>query len=606
MNPFKMASSVGYSPEDILLFAAKSMPGFEDKIKYALSVGHTSNEILNFLQSSFSTPKALKNYSKGSQQRTLGEVISRKGTEAEKQEFSNIRNKRLNDLLDMDKLTTGAIGAAAGGLLGGPAGAIGGAVAGSSAYDDIMKKYEENINQGGQVSLGEYLKSIIKGGVKGLGTSATVKAAQELYERLKSGNQNTEQSLTDEDDANLVEEQKQIEFQDPTQKQKEVIEAPVVPQPNEQQVENTEQVISNNKQQDDEGKKYFNMLGNANMDKIVVALSNQLSSEDIRGAISKLYGNKAVRSIEKSSKQKFPEVIEKAIEWYRSQQKEADENTASQEPVEVTLEQDIQIHQTQEPQEQQKLSTVVEDQDVKTSKITPSENISIQEESLTPEQPQATPSFEYNAYEKIFSPKEITKKSRRKVKPVAGALKSSNVRGAFYDSDSNKLRVVFAPSSKTKQRGSVYTYDNIDKETFENLSGGKAKPITEGENKFGLWFNKKNPSVGAAFSKFIKKNADKYPYEKVGDSDYTVEENLIAEADRTFLISDIFKPFEEIRKKGRNITKASQLKEIIPNIKQMRDEDVVEMIESIESNLKLKNPATMKRLEKEIKKRVQQ
>jgi len=205
-------------------------------------------------------------------------------------------------------------------------------------------------------------------------------------------------------------------------------------------------------------------------------------------------------------------------------------------------------------------------------------------------------------YQSLITPAKATKPLGR-VAPFASALKSSNVRGATYDADAQKMRVVFAPK-KGRKGGTVYEYDNIDMETFEKMTGGQSRPITEGESEFGIWFNEKDPSVGAAFHKFIKTNADKFPYQKQEPSGFRIDEKQLIEADRTFLGSSLFEPFRQARDRGKQLVKGQALRQLEPALKSMDDEFVADVVAFLEDKLKskLKTPPKVKRLQKEFQK----
>lgn len=184
---------------------------------------------------------------------------------------------------------------------------------------------------------------------------------------------------------------------------------------------------------------------------------------------------------------------------------------------------------------------------------------------------------------------------QKTVKPLANSLKSSNVVGAFYDADTNKMRIVF-------RSGDMYEYDNITLDELEKVTGGKAKPITEGATQYGFWFPDKKKSVGAAFSKFIKKKADEFPYRKLDKSELRPNEEQMRDAVRTFNISGIFEPFKEQRKKGQQLEKGKVLREMEPALQDVDDDFLQEMVDLIESKLGLKTPIKVSRLQKEFRK----
>ena len=210
-------------------------------------------------------------------------------------------------------------------------------------------------------------------------------------------------------------------------------------------------------------------------------------------------------------------------------------------------------------------------------------------------------------YNNIFAeeeyPKAKGKQKERSIKPMEIAQKSSSVRGAQYDEKTNKLRIVFG-SEKGRKGGGVYEYDNVEKETFEKITGGKAKPITEGSNRYGIWFTGKDKSIGAALHKTVKSDKEKYPYTPIAVGDRAPTEKQILESDRSFIASEIFAPFGRQRERGRSLVEAKSLKEMMPLVKDMDDDYVADMLDFIKGELKrvLKNPPTISRLKKELEK----
>lgn len=551
MNPFKVAKQFGYGADELLNFAAKAIPGFEDKIKYALAAGYSADELLKFLQNAFADGKSLKNYAQKSDATSLTEQISRRGTDTEKQLQASIKNKRLGSILNPDKLLSAAGGAAIGGLAGGPMGAIGGAVGGLETYDDLLRKYEQHIAGGGQQGLQDFLQSVVKGGAKGVGVAGMGEAAQRLFQALqKQGTPEGEEELQAEESGQAP---------------------PESPPEGEVVQEQTVEEVVPEQEAIDKGQESYEVLKSLGAGNLVDRLSGSVNPDEGFRAMRNLFGNQWLKDIKKKTGRDPEAVIKEAFEFAKSG-KSAE---TSPETIEKSVTEEAEATPESVEAETEQKITVGED-------------------------PKAD--MMRSIFEGASAQPQAQGKSQRKPKPIANALKSSNVRGAFYDADKKKMRVVFGAKPGSKEPAAVYSYDNVDQKAFNDMVGGKAKPLTEGENKFGLWFNEKNPSVGAAFSKFIKKNADKYPYEKVGKEDYTLEEKQISEADRTFLASDLFEPFKKVREQGRRIKKASELQGILPALKQVDEEFLSEIIEYVEDKIGLKNPPTVKRLKKEIEK----
>jgi len=184
---------------------------------------------------------------------------------------------------------------------------------------------------------------------------------------------------------------------------------------------------------------------------------------------------------------------------------------------------------------------------------------------------------------------------QKSVKPLENSLKSSNVVGAFYDADTNKMRTIF-------RSGEGYEYENISLDELEKVTGGKAQPITEGSTQYGFWFPDKKKSVGAAFSKFIKKKADEFPYRKLEKTELSPKEEQLSDAVRTFNVSGLFEPFKIQRKKGQQMEKGKVLRDMEPSLKDMDDDFLQEVVQLIEGELGLKTPIKMTRLQKEFRK----
>lgn len=69
-------------------------------------------------------------------------------------------------------------------------------------------------------------------------------------------------------------------------------------------------------------------------------------------------------------------------------------------------------------------------------------------------------------------------------------IKSSNVRRMSYNDETLILTVQFNDRS-------IYTYYNIDFETYRKLNYGEYDPRTTGSNEYGSWEKNVRPSTGA-------------------------------------------------------------------------------------------------------------
>jgi len=84
-------------------------------------------------------------------------------------------------------------------------------------------------------------------------------------------------------------------------------------------------------------------------------------------------------------------------------------------------------------------------------------------------------------------------------------LQSSNVYGFSYNPRNSKLFVRF-------QGGGVYEYEDVPPLAFKLFQQGAIPAKTNGQNRFGRWWEGKKPSLGASFYNIIR---DRYPYQRV-------------------------------------------------------------------------------------------
>lgn len=83
---------------------------------------------------------------------------------------------------------------------------------------------------------------------------------------------------------------------------------------------------------------------------------------------------------------------------------------------------------------------------------------------------------------------------------------SSNVSGMKYDKDTGKLLVRFHGNNGEP----VYQYDGVPPQIFQLLQHGNAFAKTRGKNKWGEWWQMKNPSIGASVNQYLKKGGYNY------------------------------------------------------------------------------------------------
>ena len=92
----------------------------------------------------------------------------------------------------------------------------------------------------------------------------------------------------------------------------------------------------------------------------------------------------------------------------------------------------------------------------------------------------------------------------RKLKEIRGenfekirvGVQSSNVDKMMWNSETLELVIRF-------NDGSTYTYVGVSENIFNDVSEGRAKPITSGENEYGSWNKGVSPSVGAAVHQYL-------------------------------------------------------------------------------------------------------
>lgn len=542
--PFTASTLLGYKPDEIIKFLVKNVPGLDKKIEKALAVGYTTDQILDFLKKQGDSPKSRKKYEE-QYSRPFTDEAGRL-TETQRQEKGRKAARKqdfLSETLDPKRLLSAGIGAGVGYATGGPVGAVTGAMGGSEAYDDIIRRYEQHKAEGGSLGLKDFLGSIAKGGAKAAGATALVNTAQDF---LKTIGEAPKEEGDQEQDAPTPQ---QVGSEDVTE-EKEVI----VPEGLQAQAIDPM-----------EAKASYEVLQKSGIGGILERIQQELSPMEALKLTRKMFGDQSIKDIERERKKPFEQVYEE-FRQYQPQESKASVQEQQAESIE-----EVQGAEKEQP------------------KISRQEN------------PKGW-SFQELLGEQQKEGKELKGKAR----PFESSLKSGNLSAATFDEDTGNMRVVFR-SREGRKGGDVYEYENLDLDTFNKMTGGAAKPITEGSNKFGVWFNTKNPSIGAAFDKYIKKNKEQFPYKKVEPKGWSLEESKIVEADRAHLASELFEPFAKKRLEGRQKARAQGLKNIVPALKNMDDDFLFDVVEYLESELKgkLKNEPKVQRLAKEFKKEFQ-
>ena len=184
-------------------------------------------------------------------------------------------------------------------------------------------------------------------------------------------------------------------------------------------------------------------------------------------------------------------------------------------------------------------------------------------------QPQATKELGENKIEKGEQVKQ----------EFADELKSSVIRKMFYDKKDKRLKVIF-------NNDATYSYDDFPLSRWAVLSKGAVPAKTSGENEFGIWWEGKNPSKGAAFSKIIKphlRKAGPYQYARLQDTPMTEEEFEELEQNQIPLMGKA-KKYIEGQKKIEKVASKEQIQKAAPiteSQKKLRELTLTKQFESL-------------------------
>lgn len=539
--PFTTAKMFGYTSDQIIKFLMKQVPGLDKKIEQALAAGYTTDQVINFLKNQGGeSPKARKRIEE-EYSRPFTDEQGRL-TETQRQEKGSKRAKK-QDFLTQTLDPKRTLSTVAGAGIGYATGGPVGAVTGAMGGSEAYDDLIRRYEQHKAEGGTLGLKDFIASIAKG---GAKAAGATALVNTAKDFLSTLGEAPQDEEQAQAP--------TPPVEGSEQEAPAEV-----EQIEEVTEKVIS-----PEEAKKSYEVLARSGIGGLLERIEQDLSPIDAMKLTRKMYGDQSIKDIERERKKPFEEVFEEWRDYLRQGQKaEVQEQPEEEvaEPLEAQDTTQVQWSQVEEPR-----------------------------------------AFSFNELFKGGEERGETQLKGR-AQPFESAMKSSNLSAATFDPDSSKMRILFRAKEGGKG-GTVYEYENMDEETFNQMTGGEAKPVTEGSNKFGVWFNTKNPSIGATFSKFIKKNPEKFPYKKVEPDSYSLEEKQIVNADRAHLASELFEPFAQKRKEGRQKARAQGLKDIVPALKAMDDQFLFDVVEYLEEKLqgKLKNEPTVKRLGKEFEK----
>jgi hypothetical protein len=118
--------------------------------------------------------------------------------------------------------------------------------------------------------------------------------------------------------------------------------------------------------------------------------------------------------------------------------------------------------------------------------------------------PKLSDEFKINFFNELFG-EELTDENVEHAFKVwrGSSIPSANVKKIVYNDETKEMVIQF-------QDKSIYTYFNVDFQTFLDVSGGKAVCTTSGESKYGSWYVGKSPSVGSAVWKYLIRKKIKY------------------------------------------------------------------------------------------------
>lgn len=540
MSPFELAQSLGYGKAEMLDFLKRANPQISSALTQAASFGYTSDQAFNFLSKSMAGNKVPSKVQK--------RVFSDPNAFSMMRRAQNVEQEGTSPI---PAVAGALLGAGVGFATGGPVGAAVGGMAGYNELNNLSKAYEDVVSQGGRIPFQEFVMKLAKGatiaGLAGKQIEPLREMAASYLSKTEEPSQEGQQPGAPPQPPPTPPGQEIIPVEGEVIGQEQVqqpTEVPITPQ------EDTRSYVERAMEGVDVGSLTQPKQARIRM------INQQLDRLEGKGVP---YESKRIQKIlEKKDKIVSGEGLS-AIE----REKDRFETQYGKEGVKEEVTEEIK-------------TTVEPFVEAKGQALTEVFKKSVQEEGKR---------------------EGLT----QKIEPIKNALKSSNVRSATFDADTGKMRAVFAPK-KGRKSGTVYSYDNIDKETFEKMTGGKSRPLTEGSNEFGIWFPEKDPSVGASFSEYIRKNPEEFPYEKLDPKTYNVSEKQILASDRAHLASDFFEPFKVMRTKGRQKVTGKALKEMESALKDMDDEYVADIVAYIEDKIKLKHPPKMTRLRKEFQK----
>lgn len=191
----------------------------------------------------------------------------------------------------------------------------------------------------------------------------------------------------------------------------------------------------------------------------------------------------------------------------------------------------------------------------------------------------------------VFNPK--VKTSEETKDKLQSDLKSSVIRYTDYNPKDMVAKVVF-------NNGHTYIYKNVPPEAYKKLVAGQTPAKTEGENKWGMWWVGKNPSLGAAFNEHIKKPG--YEYKRIADTPFE-QEQYLQEATEA---KEAFKSYISGEVKTRNVSsdiKSPKVK--TENLAEQLTKRKADLLNSTDKILQKKGDARKEALRKNVIDRLQ-
>lgn len=554
MNPFKMASSMGFGPDQILQYLMGKDPDMGKKIQTAIAAGFTSQQILNYLQKSVGDSEPAAQSDK--QDPRTARVAN--------QELSQIRQARaedetsaLEDFLAPGRAIGTIGGAVLGGMVGGPAGAIQGAAAGHSAYQSLLGDYNKRVQRGESLSLSDYLKAM----AKGAGGAAMARVAMDMLTRMAAAKRGSTDPQGDREAQQL------LQLEGPEDIPTEETSAPDEPGPIAPVADTEGQA-----EQDKDAQAYAIMRDRLNPN-IADSLLGQIDDpRAIARGIANNFGQGLLREMASDAGMKPKELAERALRHYRY-----GVGSVPTESVETGIE-SVDAGTKSVDSEAQSVST-----------------ITLPGQSDVPEMDQFT-----DVISSTFSGLEGRRPSPQEIREVQSSP-SSNLAFMDYDPDDQVMHVLFNPSlPRIRDRGirnvkgKVYRYENVPPDSFDKVLTGAGIPKTTGGGKFGFHFAGADPSIGAAFHEEIRSRPEEFPYSIVEPT--TEAMKAVQEGDMVQnIVSKYIQPFEDLQIKGSAKLAAPKAKAVSKVLREYDDATVEYMLAEVARLLRAASKRPSKR-----------